>query len=76
MSVLLVVWFLAGLGFGVLFVESLNQFTLPGTSFPLGFWFAQQGSIIVFVFLILIYCLAMNRIDMKYRDQSPNNPQL
>jgi len=61
MALLLVVWAVVGLGCGVLFADSLNQFRLGG--FPLGFWFAQQGSIVVFVILILIYALVLNRLD-------------
>jgi putative solute:sodium symporter small subunit len=69
MAVLLVVWFVAGLGCGVLWADRLNEFTLPGTAFPLGFWFAQQGSIVVFVVVILIYCLLMNRLDRKHHNE-------
>ena len=46
-GVLLGVWFVAGLGAGVLFKEQLDAITIPGTGFPLGFWMAQQGSILV-----------------------------
>ena len=63
MVVLLFVWATVGLGAGVLFADRLNAYTLPGTGFPLGFWFAHQGSIIAFVLLILVYCLLMNRLD-------------
>ena len=66
MVVLLLIWAVVGLGCGVLFADWLNQFRLPGTAVPLGFWFAQQGSIIVFVLLILVYCLLMNRLDRKH----------
>ena len=66
MAVLLVIWAAAGLGCGVLFADVLNQWELPGTGYPLGFWFAQQGSIIVFVLLILIYAVLMNRLDRKH----------
>ena len=69
MIVLLLVWAVIGLGCGVLFANWLNQFHLPGTGFPLGFWFAQQGSIIVFVLLILVYCVLMNRLDRQHRDE-------
>ena len=69
MVVLLFVWAAVGLGAGVLFADRLNAYTLPGTGFPLGFWFAQQGSIIAFVLLILVYCLLMNRLDeQRYRE--------
>ena len=63
MAVLLVIWASVGLGCGILFADTLNQYTLPGTGYPLGFWFAQQGSIVTFVLLILIYALLMNRLD-------------
>lgn len=64
MMVLLAVWAVAGLGCGVLFADALNVYSLGG--YPLGFWFAQQGSIIVFVLLILIYSLLLNRLDVKH----------
>ena len=63
-AVLLVVWAIAGLGCGVLWADSLNRFRMGG--FPLGFWFAQQGSIVVFVLLILIYGLLLNRLDAAH----------
>jgi putative solute:sodium symporter small subunit len=66
MAALLAVWAFVSLGCGVLFADWLNRFKLPFTGFPLGFWFAQQGSIIVFVLCILAYCLAMNRLDEKH----------
>ena len=69
MGVLLAIWALAGLGCGILFADWLNQWNLPGTGFPLGFWFAQQGSIITFVVLILIYAILLNRLDKKHRDE-------
>ena len=70
-GILLVIWALAGLGCGVLWADRLNAYFLPGTGYPLGFWFAQQGSIIVFVLLILVYALAMNKIDKKHnRDRA------
>ncbi len=60
----LLVWAIAGLGCGVLFADTLNRFSLGG--FPLGFWFAQQGSIVIFVLLILVYGLALNRLDAEH----------
>ena len=60
---LLVLWAFVSLGCGVLLAPWLNQWTLPGTGYPLGFWFAQQGSIVTFVVLILTYALIMNRLD-------------
>ncbi len=63
---LLTVWFVVSYGFGILLAEPLNAFTLPGTGFPLGFWFAQQGSIYVFVVLIFVYVVLMNRLDREF----------
>jgi putative solute:sodium symporter small subunit len=64
MLVLLAIWALVSYVFGIFFVEQLNAFYLGG--FPLGFWFAQQGSIYVFVLIILAYFLLMDRLDKKY----------
>ena len=64
MAVLLAVWAAAGLGCGVLFADELNRIYLGG--FPLGFWFAQQGSILVFVALIFVYALILNRLDAEH----------
>lgn len=66
MAVLLVVWALGGLGAGVLFADALDALGLSLGGFPLGFWFAQQGSIIVFILVILVYAVAMNRLDAQY----------
>ena len=63
---LLAVWFAVSFGLGILFVEPLNTIRIPGTGFPLGFWFAQQGSIIVFVVLIFVYVRLMNRLDRAF----------
>jgi putative solute:sodium symporter small subunit len=62
---LLLVWALVGPGLSILFVETLNRVRLGG--FPLGFWFAQQGSILVFVVLIAVYAVVMNRLDDRHR---------
>ncbi|WP_343233644.1 DUF4212 domain-containing protein [Streptomonospora sp. PA3] len=64
MVILLAIWFAVSFGCGILFVEQLNQITVIG--FPLGFWFAQQGSIYVFLLLILAYCLYMDRLDKRF----------
>jgi len=64
MSVLLVIWAVVGLGCGVLFADSLSAFRFGG--YPVGFWFAQQGSIITFVLLILAYAILLNRLDDKH----------
>lgn len=69
MAALLFVWALVSFGCGIVFADWLNQFNLPFTGFPLGFWFAQQGSIVVFVLCILVYCLAMNRLDRKHHEE-------
>jgi putative solute:sodium symporter small subunit len=66
LGVLLVIWFTVSFGFGIILAEPLNAYTVPGTGFPLGFWFAQQGSIYVFVVLIFIYVKLMNDLDIEY----------
>ena len=63
-GLLLVVWFLVSLGAGVLFVDQLDRFRIGG--FKLGFGFAQQGSIYVFVILIFVYVRLMNRLDREF----------
>lgn len=65
LAVLLSIWFVSSFGLGVLLVEPLNAFHLGG--FPLGFWIAQQGSIFVFILLILAYALWMDRVDARFR---------
>jgi putative solute:sodium symporter small subunit len=69
MAALLVLWAAPSFGCGILFADWLNRFRLPFTGFPLGFWFAQQGSIAIFVLCILIYCLAMNRLDRRHHEE-------
>jgi putative solute:sodium symporter small subunit len=64
MVVLLSIWFLVSYVFGILLVEVLNRIVIGG--FPLGFWFAQQGSIYTFVLLILVYAMRMDRLDREY----------
>ena len=64
MVTLLSMWFVVSYLLGIVFVEPLNQFHLGG--FPLGFWFAQQGSIFVFIILTFIYAFRMDRIDRRY----------
>jgi putative solute:sodium symporter small subunit len=61
---LLIVWFGVSFGAGILFVDVLNGIRIAG--FKLGFWFAQQGSMLVFVVLIFVYVWLMNRLDRKY----------
>lgn len=69
MGCLLTIWAFVGLGCGVLWADLLNAYELPGTGYPLGFWFAQQGSIIVFVILILVYAIMMNRLDRIHHEE-------
>lgn len=64
MLTLLVIWFAVSFGAGVLFVDQLNTISFFG--FPLGFWFAQQGSIYTFVVMIFFYVWKMNQLDRKY----------
>lgn len=61
---LLFVWFLVSFGAGILFREALDNFSFGGA--PLGFWMAQNGSIYIFVLLIIIYCIQMTRLERKY----------
>ncbi|MBD8868645.1 DUF4212 domain-containing protein [Nocardioides donggukensis] len=64
MAVLLSIWALVSFGAGILFVEPLNDIVVGG--FPLGFWFSQQGSILVFVALIAIYVWRMDKLDAEF----------
>ena len=66
LAVLLAVWALVSFGFGIVWADALNRVRLPGTGFPLGFWFAQQGSIYVFLLLIAAYVVLMNRLDRAH----------
>ena len=61
---LLSLWFIASYGFGIIFSDFLDQIKIGG--FKLGFWFAQQGSIFVFVILIFVYVWLMKKLDKKY----------
>ena len=61
---LLVVWAAVSYGAGILFADALDAVTLGG--FPLGFWFANQGSILTFVALIFVYVKLMNDLDRKF----------
>ncbi|MEW6519372.1 MAG: DUF4212 domain-containing protein [Thermodesulfobacteriota bacterium] len=64
MVVLLVIWATVSYGCGIIFVEQLNTIKIAG--FPLGFWFAQQGAIYIFVALIFIYYLIMKKVDEEF----------
>ena len=63
----IIVWFIVSYGFGILLVKPLNSIPLGG--YKLGFWFAQQGSIYIFVALIFFYASRMNKLDRKYNVQ-------
>jgi putative solute:sodium symporter small subunit len=63
-AICLAIWFLVSYVFGILIVDTLNQVQFFG--FKLGFWFAQQGSIFVFLLLIFWYAWRMNRLDREY----------
>ncbi len=60
----LVIWFVVSYGFGILMVDSMNSIRLGG--YKLGFWFAQQGSIYIFVALIFFYAKKMDTLDRKH----------
>lgn len=62
--ILLLIWFLVSFGAGVILKDALNTIKIGG--FKLGFWFAQQGSMYVFVVLIFVYVYLMNKLDKKY----------
>lgn len=63
---LLVVWFVVSFGFGILLVEPLNEIRVGG--YKLGFWFAQQGSIFIFIALIFGFSSVMTRLERDYAD--------
>ena len=64
---LLCIWFIVSFGFGIIWSDQLDQIKIGG--FKLGFWFAQQGSIYIFVILIFVYVHLMNRLDKKYKKE-------
>ena len=64
MVVLLSIWAIVSYGFGIIFVEQMNAIKIAG--FPLGFWFAQQGAIYIFVALIFIYYFIMKKVDEEF----------
>jgi putative solute:sodium symporter small subunit len=69
-SILLAIWAIVGFGLSILLVEQLNEIHLGGM--PLGFWMAQQGSIFVFVLLILVYALLSERADREVGLEEPS----
>ena len=70
--VLLSIWFMVSYGAGILLADYLNKFSIGG--FKLGFWFAQQGAIYVFVILIFTYVYLMNRLERKHRASVEKGP--
>ena len=64
---LLVIWFISSFGFGIIFSDFLYEFKIGG--FKLGFWFAQQGSIYIFVALVFIYVWLMSRLDKTFSEK-------
>lgn len=71
-AILLTIWFVVAFLLGIVFVGPLNEFRLGG--FPLGFWIAQQGSIVVFVLLVLAYALCMRWLDRHYDVHEEDTP--
>ena len=73
LGMLLTIWFVVSFGFGILLREPLDTIRLGG--FKLGFWFAQQGSILVFVVLIFVYVQLMNRLDREFAAADEEAPR-
>ncbi|MHC4627099.1 MAG: DUF4212 domain-containing protein [Planctomycetota bacterium] len=65
LTVLLSIWLVVSYGFSVIFVDFLDRIKIGG--FKLGFWFSQQGSIVVFVVIIFVYVHLMNKLDRQFR---------
>lgn len=65
--ILLIVWFIVSYGFGILFAPVLDHIRIGG--FKMGFWFAQQGAIYVFVAIIFVYVYLMNKLDKSYSEE-------
>ena len=72
--VLLGIWFLVSFGLAILWADALNAIRIPGTGFRLGFWFAQQGAIYVYLLLIATYVWLMNRLD-RTMDLDEDRPE-
>ena len=69
LAILLGIWFLVSFGASVLLVDTLDEVRIYG--FKLGFWFAQQGAIYVFVAIIFVYVILMNRLDRNSAAEAP-----
>ena len=67
LSILLSIWFIVSFGFGIIWSDSLDQLQIGG--FKLGFWFAQQGSILIFVAIIFIYIRWMKKLDQDFKEE-------
>ena len=63
---LLVIWAGVSFGCGILLHDWLDQWMMPGSGFPLGFWFAQQGAMLVFIAIVFFYAWRMNRLDREF----------
>ena len=64
--ILIIIWFLASFGFGIILADYLDEISFFG--FKLGFWFAQQGSILIFVAIIFIYIRSMKKLDQEFKE--------
>ncbi len=73
LAILLSIWFIVSYGFGIILVDHLDKIRIGG--FKLGFWFSQQGSILVFVILIFVYVRLMNKLDRQFREQEKKETQ-
>ena len=73
--VLLGIWFLVSFGLAIVWADALNEIRIPGTGFRLGFWFAQQGAIYVYLLLIASYVWLMNRLD-RSMDLDEDRPEI
>ena len=71
LAFLMAIWFLASFGFGIIWSDALDEIQIGG--FKLGFWFAQQGSIFVFVIIIFSYVYLLNRLDKKHFSNNSEN---
>ena len=71
LAFLMAIWFLASFGFGIIWSDALDEIQIGG--FKLGFWFAQQGSIFVFVIIIFAYVYLLNRLDKKHFSNNSDN---
>jgi putative solute:sodium symporter small subunit len=71
--ILLFIWAIPSFVCGIIFVEPLNKISLGG--YPLGFWFAQQGSIYIFIIIIFVYAKFMEKLDREYGVKHPEEQE-